>query len=98
MSTLKPVYFPGVISNTRQVVIACAYSVPSGLTSFASAVASCRPQCRTVPMARTRCTFVVMAFTMFTPSSAVVYPRPTGIMVCTAQPRAESSNVAYWPP
>jgi methionine sulfoxide reductase heme-binding subunit len=59
-------------SNTRQVVVACAYSVPSGPTSFASAVASWRPQCSTRPSARTRCTRAGMPLTRFTPSSAVV--------------------------
>ena len=59
-------------SNTRQVVVACANSVPSGPTRRASAVASWRPAWMTLPMARTRCTLGVMARTMFTPSSAVV--------------------------
>ena len=59
-------------SNTRQVVVACANSVPSGPTRRASAVASWRPAWMTLPMARTRCTLGLMARTMFTPSSAVV--------------------------
>ena len=41
-------------SNTRQVVVACANSVPSGPNSRASAVASCLPQWITLPSARTR--------------------------------------------
>lgn len=60
-------------SNTSQVVVACAYRVPSGPTIRASAVASCRPQWITLPSARTRGVFCGwMARTRLTPSSAVV--------------------------
>ena len=85
-------------SKTKQVVVACAYNLPSGPTMRPSAVASCLPQWMTVPMARSGPVLCEAARTMLMLSSAVVYPRPTGIMVCTAQPTAESSSVAYQPP
>jgi len=59
-------------SNTRQVVVACANSVPSGPNSRASAVASCLPQWTTLPSARTRPTLGDRPRTKLTLSSAVV--------------------------
>jgi hypothetical protein len=59
-------------SNTRQVVVACAYSVPSGRTASLRRWPVGGRSAARVPSARTRCTFGPMARTRFTPSSAVV--------------------------
>jgi hypothetical protein len=82
-------------SNTRQVVVAWAYSVPSGPTRRASAVASCRPQCSTLPSARTRCTFSGTAFTRFTPEfgGGVAAARRHHGVHCAAEGRIEQRRV-----
>jgi FMN-dependent NADH-azoreductase len=59
-------------SKTRQVVVAWAKSLPSASTMRPSAVASCRPQWITVPMARSGPLLQEAARTMLTLSSAVV--------------------------
>lgn len=69
---LRRDYFCSGASNTRQVVVACAYSLPSGPTMRPSAVANWRPQWTTVPMARSGPVLCEAARTMLRLSSAVV--------------------------
>src|SRR5690348_610929 len=85
-------------SKTKQVVVACAYSLPCSSSTRASAVAICRPARITVPTARSGPVLCDAGRTMFKLSSAVVWERPAGSVVCTAQPNAESRSVANQPP
>ena len=59
-------------SKTRQVVVACAYRVPSGPVIWPDAVATRRPALTTCPVATTPGVLSVSALTMFTFSSSVV--------------------------
>lgn len=73
-------------SKTKQVVVACAYSLPCSSSTRASVVAICRPAWITVPTARSGPVLCDAGRTMFKLSSAVVWERPAGSAVCTAQP------------
>ena len=83
---------------TRQVVVACAYRVPSGPVIWPEAVATRRPELITCPVATTRGVSTVSGFTRFTFSSSVVYAWPGPSLECTAQAIAESSRVQNTPP
>ena len=61
-----------MLSKTRQVVVACAYRVPSGPVIWPDAVATRRPALTTRPVATTLGVPSVSALTMFTFSSSVV--------------------------
>src|SRR6266702_1669095 len=84
--------------ETKQVVVACAYSAPSGPVIWPDAVTTRRPALTTCPVAATPGVSMVSALTMFTLSSSVVYAWPRSSEVCTAQPMAESSRVQNPPP
>jgi hypothetical protein len=66
------VLFPSRGSKTRQVVVACAYRVPSGPVIWPDAVATRRPALTTRPVATTFGVLTVSALTRFTFSSSVV--------------------------
>jgi hypothetical protein len=92
--------FPGAcrVSMMRQVVVACAYRVPSGPVIWPEAVATRRPELSTCPVATTLGVSTVSGFTRFTFSSRVVYAWPGPSLECTAQDIAESSRAQKTPP
>lgn len=67
-----PASYLGGKSNTRHVVVACAYSLPAASTRRASAVATWPPTWMVRPSARTSSTFLVSARSMLTFNSSVV--------------------------
>ena len=76
----------------------CAYRRPDASSILASAVAVDRPTWTARPIARSVPESVRIWRTKFAFVSSVVYPTPSGSIVCTAQPVAESTSVNARPP